>query len=104
MGYTWPSWRGSARPQWGAPGARARPLGTPDTDSRARTLERAASEVAGDPARVCTRAAFVHPQVEDGRLLLRFTRPLAAGLVALDPQVSAVHLWAVGSAEGLSCS
>ena len=103
MGYTWPSWRGSARPQWGAPGARARPLGTPDTDSRARTLEQAASEVAGDPARA-VRALPLSIQVEDGRLLLRFTRPLAAGRVALDPQVSAVHLWAVGSTEGLSCS
>ena len=103
MGYTWPSWRGSARPQWGAPGAKARPLGTPDTDSRARTLERAASEVASDPARA-VRALPLSIQVEDGRLLLRFTRPLAAGRVALDPQVSAVHLWAVGSTEGLSCS
>ena len=40
--------------------------------------------------------------VEEGRLLLRFTRPLAAGRIALDPQTPAVHLWAVGSASQLS--
>ena len=56
------------------------------------------------PRARCVRALPLSIQVEDGRLLLRFTRPLAAGRVALDPQVSAVHLWAVGSAEGLSCS
>lgn len=40
--------------------------------------------------------------VEEGRLLLRFTRPLAAGRIALDPQTPVMYLWAVGSASQLS--
>lgn len=74
--------------------------------TRTRGLERSNGPPPKLPAtpRACVRALPLSIQVEDGRLLLRFTRPLAAGLVALDPQVSAVHLWAVGSAEGLSCS
>ena len=76
--------------------------------TRTRGLERSNGPppklpATGDPARA-VHALPLSIQVEDGRLLLRFTRPLAAGGVALDPQVSAVHLWAVGSTEGLSCS
>ena len=41
-------------------------------------------------------------EVEDGVLLLRFTRPLAAGRVAVDPLLPITHLWAVGSRGELS--
>lgn len=40
--------------------------------------------------------------VDDGALLLRFTRQLSTGRIALDPTKAASHLWAVGGSAQLS--
>ena len=63
---------------------------------------RGLSDVVPDSGAQGVKLADASTAVEDGRLLLRFTRPLASGRIALDPLVPMVHLWAVGSASQLS--
>ena len=60
------------------------------------------SDIVPSSGALAVTLADASTAVEDGRLLLRFTRPLAAGRIALDPQMPAVHLWAVGSAPQLA--
>lgn len=63
---------------------------------------RSVSDVLPDLGDQAVTLADASTAVEDGRLLLRFSRPLAAGRVALDPLLPTTHLWAVGSRAGLS--
>ena len=60
------------------------------------------SDVVLDSGAQAVTLADASTAVEGGKLMLRFKRSLAAGRIALDPQVPAVHLWAVGSTPQLS--
>ena len=62
----------------------------------------ALSDVVPDSGAQAVTLEDASTAVEDGRLLLRFCRPLDAGRIALDPLVPTVHLWAVGSSSQLS--
>ena len=63
---------------------------------------RSVSDVVPDLGDQAVTLADASTEVEDGVLLLRFTRPLAAGRVAVDPLLPITHLWAVGSRAELS--